>query len=29
MVTKNERGWGGHSNSGSICHCGDQGFFAI
>jgi hypothetical protein len=29
MVTKNERGWEGHSNSASVWHCGDRGLFAI
>ncbi len=29
MVTKNERGREGHSNSTSVWHCGDRGLFAI
>jgi hypothetical protein len=27
MVTKNERGGEEHSNSGSVCHCGDRRLF--
>ncbi len=29
MVTKNERGREGHTNSASVWHCGDRGLFAI
>jgi hypothetical protein len=29
MVTKNEGGEEEHSNSGSVCHCGDRGLFAV